>query len=208
MSARLKTTAIKENSPQAALAKKLYEEAFPRIERIDFSLLLACVKTSKAEFFAYSDSGTFVGFAFVLLPSKYAYLLFCATQAELRSRGYGAAVIKKLRRRYPDRILVLDIEPMSDTAANSEQRRRRYMFYYNNGFRDTGLLKTAKCLPPITPRAWRKADHSSAGRRILIACPMNPSPRTGCGSASLPELRIPMISFPWIGPETAVFFLS
>ena len=139
MCARLKTTAVKERSPEAALVKSLYERSFPRIERIPFSYLLNCLKTGKADLFSYSENGEFVGFAFVLLPGDYAYLLFCATETRLRSRGYGSAMLKKLRRHYNGRTMVLDIEPMSDTAANSEQRRRRYMFYYNNGFRDTGF---------------------------------------------------------------------
>lgn len=148
MSARLKTTAIKEGCPETALVKSLYERSFPKIERIPFSYILNCLKTGKAELFAYSDSslnggnsdnGEFVGFAFVLLPGNYAYLLFCATETRLRSRGYGSAILKKLRRRYKGRAMVADIEPLSDTAPNSEQRRRRYMFYRSNGFRDTGL---------------------------------------------------------------------
>ena len=154
MSARLKTTAIKEGCPETALVKSLYERSFPKIERIPFSYLLNCLKTGKAELFAYSDSSLnggnsdsslnsensgFVGFAFVLLPGNYAYLLFCATETRLRSLGYGSAILKKLRRRYEGRTMVVDIEPLSDAAPNSEQRMRRYMFYRSNGFRDTGL---------------------------------------------------------------------
>ena len=151
MSARLKTTAIKESCPETALVKSLYERSFPKIERIPFSYLLNCLKTGKAELFAYSDSsrnsgnsdksynGEFVGFAFVLLPGNYTYLLFCATETRLRSHGYGSAILRKLRRRYKGRTMVVDIEPLSDDAPNSEQRRRRYMFYRSNGFRDTGL---------------------------------------------------------------------
>ena len=138
MSARLKTTVIKENSPEAGLIKRLYESSFPKIERIPFSYILGCAHTKDAELFAYTEGDTFVGFAFMLLPGNYAYLLFCATEPSLRSKGYGSAILKKLRRHYPNRAIVLDIEPLSDTAKNSVQRRRRYMFYYNNGFRDTG----------------------------------------------------------------------
>ena len=139
MHINLKTTRIvNEKRPEAKLVKALYERSFPKIERVAFSLVLKCAGTDRAELFSYSDGGEFVGFAFVLLPGNYAYLLFCATKPELRRRGYGSAMLKKLRRRYPDRALVLDIEPMSESAPNSEQRLRRYMFYKNNGFIDTG----------------------------------------------------------------------
>ena len=139
MSARLKTIIVKENSPEAALTKELYEEAFPPIERIDYALLGACIKNGKAQLYAYRDGEEYVGFAFVLLPSDYVYLLFCATRKDLRSRGYGSAVLGKLRRRYPGKAIVLDIEPLSDEADNSTERYRRYMFYKNNGFSDTGF---------------------------------------------------------------------
>ncbi len=138
MCARLKTIKVKENSPEAALAKALYEEAFPEIERIGFELLTDCAKKGGADFFAYRDGDEFVGFAFLLLPGNYAYLLFTATEPHLRSRGYGAAILRKLRRHYPDRTMILDIEPVSETAENSVERARRYRFYANNGFRDTG----------------------------------------------------------------------
>lgn len=139
MYTKLKTIKIiDEKRPEAKLVRALYQRSFPKIERVDFSLVLRCAATDRADLFAYTDGGEFVGFAFVLLPGDYAYLLFCATKPELRSRGYGSAILKKLRRRYPDRAIVLDIEPMSDSAPNSEQRYRRYMFYRNNGFSDTG----------------------------------------------------------------------
>ncbi len=139
MHINLKTTRIvNEKRPEAKLVKALYERSFPKIERVAFSLVLKCAASGRAELFAYTHGGEFVGFAFVLLPGEYAYLLFCATRPELRSRGYGSAILKKLRRRYPDRAIVLDIEPVSESAPNSEQRLRRYMFYRNNGFSDTG----------------------------------------------------------------------
>ena len=139
MGVRLKTIIVKENSPEASLTKALYEEAFPPIERIDYSLLGACIKNGKAALYAYRDKDEYVGFAFVLLPADYVYLLFCATRKDLRSRGYGSAIMKKLRRRYPGKAIVLDIEPLSDDADNSTERTRRYMFYKNNGFSDTGF---------------------------------------------------------------------
>ena len=138
MCARLKTTTVTENTPEAALAKALYEEAFPEIERIGFDFLTACARTERADFFAYRDGDEFVGFAFVLLPGPYAYLLYTATVSARRNRGYGTAILKKLRRRYAGRTMILDIEPLSDEAENAVERTRRYRFYYNNGFRDTG----------------------------------------------------------------------
>jgi len=139
MCARLKTISVTENTAEAALVKALYEEAFPEIERICFDQLIACARTERAALFAYTDGGAFIGFAFVLLPGPYAYLLFTATAPERRNRGYGAEILNELRRVYTGRRLILDIEQLSDDAENSVERTRRYRFYYNNGFRDTGF---------------------------------------------------------------------
>ena len=55
-------------------------------ERIGFDFLTACARTERADFFAYRDGDEFVGFAFVLLPGPYAYLLYTATVSARRSR--------------------------------------------------------------------------------------------------------------------------
>ena len=130
---------IRKGSPEAAFANALFEEAFPQIERVDFDLLPDCAENGKADFFAFSDGASPIGFAFVLLPGCYAYVLFYAIDGRFRDRGYGAAILKKLKEHYEGRPLILDVEPPDDTAANSAQRVSRYRFYRKNGFFDLGF---------------------------------------------------------------------
>ena len=117
--------------------KQLYEEAFPPIERVDFSHLINCVKANKADLFQLMDDDRFIGFAFLILPATYAYLLFCAIIPSRRSCGYGTLMIKTLQKFYGTRRLVVDIETLNDNADNIQERYRRFAFYIRNGFKDT-----------------------------------------------------------------------
>ncbi|MBQ2095405.1 MAG: GNAT family N-acetyltransferase [Firmicutes bacterium] len=138
MEHRLETIVVKPDSPEAAYAKALYEEAFPEIERFPFESLLDCCGRGKADFFVYRDAGENVGFCVVLLPGRYAYGLFAAIDSDKWNRGYGSQLVREVLRAYPDRVVVLDIEPVNETADNYEERRRRLRFFEKNGFHDTG----------------------------------------------------------------------
>ena len=138
MEHRLETVVVKPDSPEAAYAKALYEEAFPEIERCPFESLLDCCGRGKADFFVYRDAGENVGFCVVLLPGHYAYGLFAAIDSDKWNRGYGSQLVREVIRSYPDRAVVLDIEPVDETADNYEVRRRRLRFFEKNGFHDTG----------------------------------------------------------------------
>jgi GNAT superfamily N-acetyltransferase len=127
-----------EDSPEAAYARALYEEAFPEIERCSFESLMACTRSGKADFFVYRDGGENVGFCVVLLPGNYAYGLFAAINRDSWNKGYGSQLVREVIRSYPDRAVVLDIEPVDETADNYEERRRRLHFFEKNGFHDTG----------------------------------------------------------------------
>ena len=138
MEHRLETIVVKPDSPEAAYAKALYEEAFPEIERCPFESLLDCCGRGKADFFVYRDAGKNVGFCVVLLPGYYAYGLFAAIDSDSWNRGYGSQLVQEVIRAYPDRAVVLDIEPVDETADNYEERRRRLRFFEKNDFHDTG----------------------------------------------------------------------
>ena len=138
MEHRLETIVVKPDSPEAAYAKALYEKAFPEIERCPFESLLDCCGRGKADFFVYRDAGENVGFCVVLLPGHYAYGLFAAIDSDKWNRGYGSQLVREVIRAYPDRAVVLDIEPVDETADNYGERRRRLRFFEKNGFHDTG----------------------------------------------------------------------
>lgn len=138
MDTRLQTVRVKKDSPEAAYARALYEDAFPEIERCSFEALIDCCEQGRTDFFVYRDAGENVGFCVVLLPGNYAYGLFAAINRDFWNKGYGSQLVQEVVRTYPDRAVVLDIEPVDETADNYAERRRRLHFFEKNGFHDTG----------------------------------------------------------------------
>lgn len=138
MDIALNVKPVTKGSSEAAYAKNLYEEAFPEIERAGFEALLKSLQSGKADFFVYAEGDVPIGFALVLLPGSYAYILFYAIDSGKRNSGWGTAVLRHIRAQYPDRTLILDIEAPSAEAENSGERLRRLRFYERNGFRQTG----------------------------------------------------------------------
>ncbi len=117
--------------------KELYESAFPKIERLPYSMLMRYSLKKEIDMWGYYDGARFVGFAYMMILGDYAYLLYFATKKELRSRGYGTAIVQDLMKTYQDKNMVLDIEPVDPYADNNEQRERRRDFYLRLGFHDT-----------------------------------------------------------------------
>ena len=138
MDMRLETIKVRPDSPEAAYAKALYEASFPEIERCAFEALQSCCERGKADLYVYRSNGKNVGFSIVLLPGHYAYGLFAAIERDQWNKGYGSQLVQEIRRTYPDRDFVLDIEPVDEKADNFEERRRRLHFFEKNGFHDTG----------------------------------------------------------------------
>ena len=117
--------------------KELYESAFPKIERLPYSMLMRYSLKKEIDMWGYYDGARFIGFAYMMILGSYAYLLYFATKKEIRSKGYGTAIVKDLIKTYSDKNMVLDIEPVIPDAENSQQRTRRRDFYLNLGFHDT-----------------------------------------------------------------------
>ena len=117
---------------------RLYERAFPPNERVALWKLRAIALLGRGEFTAYRHGGRFCGFTFATFSDELAFVLFLAVDDSQRSKGYGSAIIGKLRERSAGRPIVLEIEPLDPDAPNYGQRVRRLAFYERNGFGPTG----------------------------------------------------------------------
>ncbi len=133
----LRKNKIRLLSFQNRRIRELYESAFPKIERMPYSMLMRYSLKKEIDMWGYYDGARFIGFAYVMILGDYVYLLYFATKKELRCRGYGSAIVKDLMKTYPDKNMVLDIEPAVEDAENAAQRIRRRDFYLNLGFHDT-----------------------------------------------------------------------
>ena len=108
--------------------------AFPEYERMESRKLLEMSSSSSLSLLAIMDGALFVGFTVIFCPSRLCYVFFLAIEPSLRGRSYGSAVLDALRKRYPGKQLVLDIEPLEEQSENYAQRLRRKQFYLRRGF--------------------------------------------------------------------------
>lgn len=126
------------NTDAALLEKvrQLYMTAFPREERIPWFLLRLNARRSGVDLTAFLDGDTFCGFTYSVTADDLHFLLFFAVDENLRSKGYGSAILSSLKDAYGT--VVLNIEPFVTDAPNLPERKHRYGFYRHNGFFDTG----------------------------------------------------------------------
>ncbi|MBP5473865.1 MAG: GNAT family N-acetyltransferase [Bacteroidales bacterium] len=118
----------------------LAKEAFPPIEYPGLQKVMEMSKLYNADFLSIYDKADFVGFITVLKYKNLAYLYFLAVQKELRSKGYGSAILNMLKDIYPGYTQVVDLEKQDKLADNAEQRKKRLSFYMRNGYKRTGFF--------------------------------------------------------------------
>jgi len=114
----------------------IYEEAFPKEERIPTDDFLNVVREYGCTPWAIYNTDCLVGFVCAMHSTewKLAYIWFLAIAADKRSHGYGGRALEKLKEIYAGSQLILDMEPIDPQAGNYEQRLRRLKFYERNGF--------------------------------------------------------------------------
>lgn len=116
--------------------KHLYHTAFPKEERIPWPIVRLNALRKDIDLIAFLDADTFCGFTYSVTCGDLHFLLFFAVAEDLRSKGYGSAILSLLKETYGT--VVLNIEPLVDDAPNLPERKHRYSFYRHNGFFDTG----------------------------------------------------------------------
>ena len=71
---------------------------------------------------------------------KMIFIMFLAVDESLCTKGYGSAILKEIKNRYPDKKIMVSIEPCNDSAPDIEVRKRRKAFYRKNGYSETGYM--------------------------------------------------------------------
>lgn len=132
----LKTVAIGKDPALCRRAKALYMRAFPKEERLPWWVLRLNALRSGIDLTAFLDGDEFCGFTASVTADGLHFLLFFAVEDDLRGKGYGSAILSALKRVHPE--VVLNVEPLIESAPNLEERKRRFAFYGKNGFFDTG----------------------------------------------------------------------
>lgn len=113
----------------------LYESAFPPDERMPFERVLQKRDAGIMHLLSVeNENGEFLGFANITFCLDVLALNYFAILPEKQGRGYGTEVIIALKKRYPERSIVIDIEDDEVECDNLEQRKRRRAFYERLGF--------------------------------------------------------------------------
>ena len=113
----------------------LYESAFPPDERMPFERVLQKRDDGVMRLLSIeSKDGEFLGFANITLCLDVLALNYFAILPQSQGQGYGTEVILALKKRYPTRSIVIDIEDDAVKCDNVEQRKRRRAFYERLGF--------------------------------------------------------------------------
>ena len=94
----LKTANVKLNDAEV---KRIYFGAFPKEERMPFSMMVAMSKLWNTNFWAFYDKDVLCGFVYTAVNRKLVFIMFLAVDEALRSQGYGSAMLQKISKKYP-----------------------------------------------------------------------------------------------------------
>ena len=135
----------------------IYESAFPPDERMPFERILQKRDDGVMRLLSVEgEDGELLGFANITLCLDVLALNYLAILPEKQGRGYGTAVIRLLRERYPDRSIIIDIEDDAVPSDNPEQRIRRRAFYERLGFSAMPFRLTIFGVPSIILSSGRR----------------------------------------------------
>lgn len=133
-------TKIKFTAPEYREIIDIYNNAFPKSERIAPWMLRLLSHKKNFHWLAFYDDNRLCGFAYFTLNDTTIYLLYFAVNSRIRSKGYGSRILSWIKENYPGREMLLDVEKLDENAQNYKQRLKRIDFYRNNGIYQTGCF--------------------------------------------------------------------
>lgn len=122
--------------------KDIYFEAFPKTERKPFFTLRRSVEKEKAQLLTAMENGILQGFIVVIPYRDMVMVDYLAVSSKIHSQGTGSKIMQEVCRRFSDKIIVLLIEKLDNSAENKEQRIARRKFYFKNGFTSSDIYIT------------------------------------------------------------------
>ncbi len=110
--------------------KRIYIDSFPESERMDFEDV-ENLKAPNSRLLGVFKEGKLIGFSYVSVSGKYAYIIYLAIDKNERNKNYGSQVLKKIDDLFKNKTKVLCVEkPISE----NDIQTRRINFYKRNGF--------------------------------------------------------------------------
>ena len=120
--------------------KRIYFEAFPKEERMPFPMMVAMSKLWNTQFFAFYDGDIPCGFIYLASNRKIVFVMIFAVEKCFRSMGYGSSILQQIEKMYPNKKIIISIEPCDDNVSDIELRKKRKSFYIRNGYEETGYM--------------------------------------------------------------------
>lgn len=117
--------------------RTLYMSSFPAEERIPYENLMRTFDRG-GELRIFKDDGAFVGFCYSFEHDGSVFLVYIATNPDLRGKGYGAEMMDILCSIKSGKNIFLVLEGIYGTPEEAELRSRRRNFYLRNGCYETG----------------------------------------------------------------------
>lgn len=131
---------IKKVKLSSRAVKHIYFESFLKNERMPFPMMVAMSKLWNTEFLSFHDKETLCGFIYLATNRRLVFVMFLAVDEKLRSKGYGSAIMQEIQKRYPDKKIIISIEPCDENAFDLDIREKRRAFYIRNGYQGTGYM--------------------------------------------------------------------
>lgn len=116
-----------DNLNNALDVKKLYENSFPEEERTDFFKLFSDIY-EEFQLYALYDNKNLIAFIHFNETENFIHLNYFAVDKLFQSKGHGSYVINWLKKEFPSKALVLDVEIPEKSAKNNNERERRIAF--------------------------------------------------------------------------------
>lgn len=120
--------------------KKLYQQEFPKAEQIPFWLLMRKAKKENVDFYQLKDENKWIGLLYIVQYQDIVFIFYFAIYRSLQGQGFGGKVMQEITKRFQGKRIVLNIEEVSETAKNYEQRFKRKQFYERYGFHESGFM--------------------------------------------------------------------
>jgi GNAT superfamily N-acetyltransferase len=136
----LELKSLNKDSKDVNKVSDLLYEAFPEVERLPLELLFDKANLDEVDFLAIYDEDNFIGFTYLITRKNLTYVQYLAIDSHSRSKGYGSLILSRIKEKYFDNQLTLNIETLDKSATNYEQRVNRKNFYLRNGYESSGLL--------------------------------------------------------------------
>lgn len=123
------------------IVERIYLEAFPENERMEFSRLIADPLQGRKEILGiYQPEGQLVGFFALYYIGNLVYLMYFAVDRNRRGHGTGTKALHQLYDLMDTKqAIVIDIERVFPEAPTYEVMARRRSFYAREGFYFSGV---------------------------------------------------------------------